>query len=64
MVAEMFLKAMQQAGVPNADPNNLNWAEIIAQDTLLQAPPALWDDIVMAAENHPLLWNLIFNAIS
>jgi hypothetical protein len=64
MLAEEFLRVMQQAGVAGADPARLNWREIIAQDTLIQRPPLLWDDVILAAENHPLLWNMIFSLIS
>jgi hypothetical protein len=23
----------------------------------------LWDDVMLAAENHPLLWNMIFSVM-
>jgi lysophospholipase L1-like esterase/ligand-binding SRPBCC domain-containing protein len=60
IVAEAFLHAMQQAGVPGADPLRLDWDAIIAQDGLVKKAPRLWDDVTEAAEKHPLLWNLIF----
>jgi hypothetical protein len=63
-VAEAFLKVMQSAGIPGADPARLNWAEIITQDSLIVSPPQLWDDILTAAQNHATLWNVIFNAIT
>jgi hypothetical protein len=63
IVAEAFLWAMQAAGVPGADPMRLNWAEIIAHDTLLQNPPLLWDDITEAAEHNAMLWDVIFRVI-
>ena len=64
IIAEAFLRTMNFAGVENADPIRLNWAEIINQDTLLQSPPLLWDDIVQAAQNNSTLWNLIFSFTS
>jgi len=64
IVAEAFLREMRAAGVPDADPMRLNWAEIIAQDTLLQTPPVLWDDIVEAAEHNSTLWDVIFRALA
>jgi hypothetical protein len=60
IVAEAFLREMKKVGVPNADPLHLNWNEIILQDSLIQAPPVLWDDIVSAAERNVTLWDLIF----
>ena len=63
IVAEAFLREMQQANVENADPARLNWTEIIARDTLLQSPPVLWDDIVEAAQRNATLWNVIFSVI-
>lgn len=63
IVAEAFLRAMRAAGVPDADPMRLNWAEIMLHDSLLQAPPVLWDDIVEAAEHNSTLWDVIFRAL-
>ncbi|MEB3356309.1 MAG: hypothetical protein VKK04_06255 [Synechococcales bacterium] len=64
IVAEEFLAAMQAAGVEGADPRQLDWPGIIAQDTLIQSPPVLWDDIVSAAENNAALWNLLLSFAS
>lgn len=61
LVAEEFLREMQVAGVLEADPARLNWKRIINQDTLIQQPLALWDDIVEAAEHHDTLWELILS---
>lgn len=63
IVAEAFLRKMQQANVENADPARLNWTEIINGDTLIQSPPILWDDIVMAAQSNATLWNVIFSVV-
>ncbi|HIK45087.1 MAG TPA: lipase [Leptolyngbyaceae cyanobacterium M65_K2018_010] len=59
IVAEEFLTVMKAAGIAGADPSKLNWPEVIAHDTLLQAPPSLWDDIIQAAENNAGLWEML-----
>ncbi|MCS7226283.1 MAG: hypothetical protein NZ821_04745, partial [Gloeomargarita sp. SKYB31] len=59
MIAEVFLAAMQAAGVAGADPLQLDWLDIIAHDTLIQAPPRLWDDIIQAAESNAWLWDIV-----
>lgn len=64
IVAEAFLAAMQQAGVSGADPRQLDWAWITAQDSVLQAPPQVWDDVLEAARRHSTLWDLIFRAMT
>ena len=63
IVAEAFLREMQTVGVPGADPAHLDWRQIIAQDFLLQFPPALWDDIINAAERNATLWDIIFRVL-
>ncbi len=63
IVAEAFLREMQQAGVGDADPMRLDWADIIAHDTLLQTPPSLWDDITEAAEHNSTLWDVVFQVL-
>ena len=63
IVAEAFLREMQRAGVSGADPIHLDWRQIIAQDFLLQSPPALWDDIANAAESNATLWDIIFRVL-
>lgn len=61
LIAEEFLRVMQEkAEVPGADPQNLNWGQIIKEDTLIQSPPALWDDIIEAAEKCATLWSLLY----
>jgi lysophospholipase L1-like esterase len=64
LVAEVFLAAMQSAGVPGADPARVPWAEVIANDPVLQRPPRLWDDVLRAGANHATLWDLIFRVMA
>ena len=64
LVADFVLRKMQEVGVPGANPNHLNWLEIIANDSLLQAPPVLWDDIIAAAERNSTLWDIIFRVLN
>lgn len=64
IVAEFFLEEMQKAGVQGADTRRLNWREIIAQDSLLQAPPQLWESVLKAAEQNATLWDVIFRVFS
>lgn len=64
IVAEAFLIEMQKAGVMDANSARLDWSQIIAQDSLLQSPPVLWDDIVNSSEKHSLLWDAIFRVLS
>ena len=64
LIAEAFLRKMQEAGVPEADPESLRWSEIIRQDSIIQFPPVLWDDIINAAQNHPTLWNFLYQRLT
>jgi len=64
ILAEAFLEQMKSAGIPDTDPAYLPWQQIIDNDTLIQNPPKLWDDILSAAENHPGFWNVLFNVIT
>jgi lysophospholipase L1-like esterase len=64
LVAEAFLRVMQRAGVPGADPSQVPWTDVLLNDTLLQLPPAIWRDICSTAKQHATLWDLIFRAIS
>lgn len=59
IIAEVFLTAMQQAGIDNADPQRLDWTRLIQQDSLIQSPPQLWDDILAAAEKNDNLWEIL-----
>ena len=64
LIAEAFLRVMQEAGVPEADPKSLRWSEIIRQDSIIQFPPVLWDDIINAAQSHPTLWNFLYQRLT
>lgn len=70
LIAEAFLNKMHKEGVdigPAADKsdwNRLNWKRLIDQDTLIQEPPALWDDVVEAARRNPRLAKLIYRVFS
>ncbi len=64
LVAEVFLTEMRRAGIADADPAHLNWQQIVAQDSLIQAPPALWDNVIAAAENNATLWNVVFQVLA
>jgi lysophospholipase L1-like esterase len=64
LIAEAFLTAMKAEGIAGADPLNLNWQGIIAQDALIQSPPQLWDDIIKAAENNAELWDSLLGLIT
>ena len=63
IAAEAFLRKMQDVGVKDANPLHLDWRQIIAQDSLLQSPPALWDDIINGAERNSILWDVIFKVL-
>ncbi len=64
LVAEVFLAEMQKAGVPGADPRRVPWADVIANDPVLQRPPRLWDDVLQAGAHHATLWDLIFRVMA
>lgn len=64
LIAEEFLRVMESADVPDANPEQLNWQRIIKQDTLIQSPPVLWDDIIEAAEAHPRFSKLIYGFLT
>ena len=64
LIAEAFLRKMQEAGVPGANPESLRWSEIIRQDSIIQFPPVLWDDIINAAQSHPTLWNFLYQRLT
>ena len=63
LIAEEFLSVMNTFGVTDVDSNKnlcLDWDYIIEEDTLIQNPPKLWDDIIRIAEGPETLWNFIF----
>ena len=48
----------------NACPwQQLDWKTLIEQDTLINNPPALWDDIVKTAIAHPRLADIIYRLL-
>lgn len=63
IMADLFLREMRQAGIPGADPNALNWNELIQQDSLLNFAPGTWDDIVEVAQANPWLWDTLFSVL-
>ena len=63
LLAEEFLRVMQDSGIQSADPSKLDWMNIIANDSLLNFPPSLWDDIIEAAENNYRLLDVIFRIL-
>ncbi|MCG9130744.1 lipase [Candidatus Poribacteria bacterium] len=63
LIAEEFLREMENVNVENADPTRLNWRQIIKRDSLIQNPPALWDDILEVADAHPRLTSLIYRIL-
>ncbi|HKY39606.1 MAG TPA: hypothetical protein VJN18_26890 [Polyangiaceae bacterium] len=64
LIAELFLTEMQNAGIPGADPTRLPWSAVIANDTLLQAPPRLWQTLLSEAESHATFWGLLARALA
>lgn len=63
IVAEAFLRKMNEVRVEGANPSHLNWNQIIAQDRLLTSPPALWDDILNLAQSNAIIWDIIFGVL-
>ncbi len=64
LIAEEFLRKMQEVEIEGADPACLNWRQIIKRDSLIRTPPALWDDILEAADAHPRLSDLIYRILT
>ena len=69
LIAEAFLEKMKKVGVPEIHENKrcpwqqLDWRALIQQDTLVNNPPALWDDIVETAIAHPRLADIIYRLL-
>lgn len=63
LIAEDFLHAMRAPEFCDQEPerNNwtLDWDYILSQDSLIQCPPSLWDDILRIAEDHRTVWNTL-----
>lgn len=64
IIAEAFLRVMQHADVPGADPGRLDWQQIIGHDALINACPPLWNDVLRAASHNSTFWNLFFRALT
>ena len=69
LIAEAFLDKMKEVEVPEIYSNErppwqqLDWSTLIEQDTLINNPPALWDDIVETAIAHPRLADIIYRIL-
>ena len=63
LIAEDFLHAMKAPEFCSAEPErsdwSIDWNNILEQDTLVQCPPRLWDDIISEAEGQRTLWNVV-----
>ena len=69
LIAEAFLQVMaEEARVPGANLTTERrrqfWTRIINDDTLIQDPPPLWDDLVEAARENRKLSNLIYRVLT
>ena len=74
LIAEEFIHEMKKAGVRPVDSEQANdsedldwkldWESIIEQDSLIQCPPVLWDDIIEHAEKSSTLVNLIYHILT
>lgn len=64
LIAEYFLEAMQRAGVPGADPLNVPWGEVLANDQLLMHPPRLWEQLARFGQRYALLWGTLAKALA
>ena len=64
LIAEAFLQVMgKENRVPEAnlteEKRRRFWRRIVAQETLIKTPPALWEHIIEVAEEHPRLSSLL-----
>lgn len=64
IAAEVFLEAMQAAGIASANPLAIDWMRLIEEDRLATKAPATWDDFLDSAEAHSLLWDTLFRTLS
>ena len=69
LIAEAFLQVMgEEARLPGAnltmEGRRQFWTRIINDDTLIQDPPSLWDDLVEAARENRKLSNLIYRVLT
>lgn len=63
LIAEVFLREMEDAEAIDTESVQLNWKNIIERDGLIRNPPVLWDDIIAAAEAHPRLADLLYRVL-
>lgn len=64
LIAEYFLEAMQRAEVPGADPRQVPWPAVIANDGLSAHPPRLWWHLMRAGERYSWLWGALARALA
>lgn len=64
LIAEQFLSEMQKVGIAGASPARLPWPAVIANDSLLQAPPVLWHHLLREGEAHSTFWGLLARALA
>jgi hypothetical protein len=64
LIAEYFLEAMQRAGVPGADPLQVPWPAVMANDQLLTHPPKVWSHVMRAGERYSWLWGALARALA
>jgi len=64
LIAEHFLEAMQLAGVPGADPRQVPWHAVTANDGLTTNPPRVWWHVTRAGERFSWLWGALARALA
>lgn len=64
LIAEHFLQAMQQADVPGADPLQVPWPAVIANDVLATQPLRVWGHIMRGGERYSWLWGALARALA
>jgi lysophospholipase L1-like esterase len=64
IVAELFLEKMNEAGVPGANPRNVPWQTLVANDWLIQHPPRLWAPLSQYSEQYALLWDALIRTMT
>ncbi len=61
LIAEEFLRKMQEVGVPAAKNAVIDWQAVIEGDTLLQDPPVLWNDVMNIFHHREQVWDYLFS---
>jgi lysophospholipase L1-like esterase len=64
LIAEYFLEAMQRAAVPGADPRQVPWPAVMANDGLATHPPKVWWHLMRAGERYSWLWGALARALA